>query len=71
ENVGKEEDDDDYNDDDERTEFDNDGGDFVHPKFSTYDYEARQEEVIEEDSFNPRVQTPSHIESTDDDDNDD
>ncbi|GJS38705.1 hypothetical protein Tco_0563748 [Tanacetum coccineum] len=64
-NVGKDE------DDDERTESDNDGEDFVHPKFSTHDDEARQEEVNEEDSFDPRVQTPSHVQSTDDDNNDD
>ncbi|GKA22203.1 hypothetical protein Tco_0708165 [Tanacetum coccineum] len=70
-NVGKDEDDDDHDDDDERTESDNDGEDFVHPKFSTHDDEARQEEVNEEDSFDPRVQTPSHVESTDDDNNDD
>ncbi|GJU75335.1 hypothetical protein Tco_1272405 [Tanacetum coccineum] len=71
----EEEDDDEVNmsdhnddDDDERTESDNDGEDFVHPKFSTHDDEARQEEVNEEDSFDPRVQTPSHVKSTDDED---
>ncbi|GKA79759.1 hypothetical protein Tco_0786355, partial [Tanacetum coccineum] len=53
-------------DDDEQTNSDNDGDDFVHPKFSTHDDEARQEDVDEEDSFDPRVQTPSHVESTDD-----
>ncbi|GJU15798.1 hypothetical protein Tco_1143764 [Tanacetum coccineum] len=52
-------------------ESDNDDEDFVHLKFTTHDDEARQEEVNEEDSFDPRVQTPSHVESTDDDDNDD
>ncbi|GJW95215.1 retrovirus-related pol polyprotein from transposon TNT 1-94 [Tanacetum coccineum] len=68
ENVSEHEDD----DDDERTESDNDGDDFVHPKFSTHDDEAMQdEEVNEEDSFDPRVQTPSHVESTDDEDSDD
>ncbi|GKB40294.1 hypothetical protein Tco_0885236 [Tanacetum coccineum] len=68
ENVSEHEDD----DDDERTKSENDGDDFVHPKFSTYDDEAMQdEEVNEEDSFDPRVQTPSHVESTDDEDNDD
>ncbi|GJR51867.1 hypothetical protein Tco_1402388 [Tanacetum coccineum] len=51
--------------DDEQTDSDNDGDDFVHPKFSTHD-----EEDKEEDSFNPRVQTPSHVESTDDEDSD-
>ncbi|GKC74671.1 hypothetical protein Tco_1120554 [Tanacetum coccineum] len=55
------------NDDDKQTNFDNDGDDFVYPKFSTHDDEARQNE---EDSFDPRVQTPSHVESTDDVDDD-
>ncbi|GJY36544.1 hypothetical protein Tco_0421922 [Tanacetum coccineum] len=69
-NVGKDKDDHDHDDDDEQTESDNDGEDFVHPKFLTHDDEARQEEVNEEDSFDPRVQTPSHVESTDDDKSD-
>ncbi|GJR18577.1 retrovirus-related pol polyprotein from transposon TNT 1-94 [Tanacetum coccineum] len=60
----------DDDDDDERTESNNDGEDFVHPKFLTHDDEARQEEVNEEDSFDPRFQTPSHVESTDDDNSD-
>ncbi|GJS27213.1 hypothetical protein Tco_0487833 [Tanacetum coccineum] len=72
-NIGKDEDDDDqddddnadYDDDDERTESDNDGDDFVHPKFSIHD-----EKDKEEDSFDPRVQTLSHVESTDDEDSD-
>ncbi|GJS84274.1 hypothetical protein Tco_0750815 [Tanacetum coccineum] len=55
--------------DDEQTDSNNNGGDFVHPKFSTHDDEARQEEVNEEDIFDPRVQTPSHVESTDDESN--
>ncbi|GJX73793.1 hypothetical protein Tco_0312388 [Tanacetum coccineum] len=68
ENVSEHEDD----DDDERTEFDNDGDDFVHPKFSTHDDEAKQdEEVHEDDNFDPKVQTLSHVESTDDEDSDD
>ncbi|GJW69166.1 hypothetical protein Tco_0700990 [Tanacetum coccineum] len=50
-NVGKDEDDDDHDNDDERTESDNDGEDFVHPKFSTHDDEARQEESKRKDSF--------------------
>ncbi|GJZ35547.1 hypothetical protein Tco_0581364, partial [Tanacetum coccineum] len=73
----EEEDDDEVNvsehdddDDDERIESDNDGEDFVHPKFSTHDDEAMQEEVNEKDSFDPRVQTPSHVESKDDKDDD-
>ncbi|GJZ35468.1 hypothetical protein Tco_0581285 [Tanacetum coccineum] len=32
---------------------------------------TQDEEVNEEDSFDPRVQTPSHVESTDDEDSDD
>ncbi|GJT06858.1 hypothetical protein Tco_0841320 [Tanacetum coccineum] len=60
-NVSEHEDD----NDDERTESDNDGDDFVHPKFSTHN-----EEEGEEESFDPRVQTPSHVESTDDEDDD-
>ncbi|GJX82914.1 hypothetical protein Tco_0332395, partial [Tanacetum coccineum] len=67
ENVSEHEDD----DDDERTESENDGDDFVHPKFSTHDDEAKQdEEVNEEDSFDPRVQTHSHVKSTNDEDDD-
>ncbi|GKC25083.1 hypothetical protein Tco_1027233, partial [Tanacetum coccineum] len=67
-NVSEHEDD----DDDERTESDNDGDDFVHPKFSTHDDEAKQdEEVNEEDSFDPSVQTPPHVESTNDEYSDD
>ncbi|GKD98602.1 hypothetical protein Tco_1382499, partial [Tanacetum coccineum] len=57
--------DDDQGDEDERIDLDNDGDDFVHPKFSTHD-----EEDKEEDSFDPRVQTPSHVESIDDEDSD-
>ncbi|GJV11995.1 hypothetical protein Tco_1353536 [Tanacetum coccineum] len=65
---GNNDDDDDdadnQDDDDEQTDSDNDGDDFVHPKFSTHD------EDKEEYSFDPRVQTPSHVESTDDEDSD-
>ncbi|GKE55105.1 hypothetical protein Tco_1490261 [Tanacetum coccineum] len=59
----------DDDDDDEQTDSDNDGDDFVNPKFLTHDDEARQEEVNEEDRFDPRVQTPSHVESTNDESN--
>ncbi|GJX26118.1 hypothetical protein Tco_0232414 [Tanacetum coccineum] len=45
----------------EQTDLDNNGDAFVHPKFSTHN-----EEYKEENSFDPRVQTPSHVESTDD-----
>nr|GEV64560.1 hypothetical protein [Tanacetum cinerariifolium] len=54
--------DDDQGDDDGQTDSDNDGDDFVHPKFSTHD-----EEDKEEDSLDPRVQTPSYVGSTDED----
>ncbi|GJW48094.1 hypothetical protein Tco_0079740 [Tanacetum coccineum] len=60
-----EHDDEEQGDDDAQTNSDNDGDDFVHPKFSTHD-----EENTKEDSFDPRVQTPSHVESTDDEDSD-
>ncbi|GJS87991.1 hypothetical protein Tco_0770627 [Tanacetum coccineum] len=58
-----EQDDEEQGDDDEQTNSDKDGDDFIPPKFSTHD-----EEDKEEDSFDPRVQTPSHVESTDDED---
>ncbi|GJY69350.1 hypothetical protein Tco_0472332 [Tanacetum coccineum] len=58
-------DDEEQGDDNEQTNSDNDGDDFIHPKFSTHD-----EEDKDEDSFDPRVQTPSHVESTDDEDSD-
>ncbi|GKF34137.1 hypothetical protein Tco_0107337 [Tanacetum coccineum] len=47
---------DNQDDDDEQTDSENDGDDFIHPKFSIHD-----EEDKEEDSFDPRVQTPSHV----------
>ncbi|GKB50626.1 hypothetical protein Tco_0901379 [Tanacetum coccineum] len=53
------------------TESDNDGDDFVHPKFSTHDQEERQdEEDKQEEGSDLRVQTPSHYESTDDEESD-
>nr|GEU86698.1 hypothetical protein [Tanacetum cinerariifolium] len=67
ENDDDQEDDDDQGDDDGRTDSINDGDDFVHPKFLTHDQDERQDE---EDSFDPRVQTPSLVETTDDEDND-
>nr|GEV24915.1 hypothetical protein [Tanacetum cinerariifolium] len=59
--------DDESQDDNQQTDLDNDGDNFVHPKFSTHDQCERQDE---EDNFDPRVQTPSHVETTDDEDND-
>ncbi|GJX07915.1 hypothetical protein Tco_0195847 [Tanacetum coccineum] len=47
----KDEDDNDQ-DDDERTESDNDGDDFVHPKLSTYDDEARNDDEVNEEESN-------------------
>ncbi|GKE55205.1 hypothetical protein Tco_1494390, partial [Tanacetum coccineum] len=55
----------DQDDDNEQTDSDNNGDDFVHPKFSTHD-----EEDNEEEGSDMRVQTPSHYESTDDEESD-
>ncbi|GKE42558.1 hypothetical protein Tco_1469842, partial [Tanacetum coccineum] len=52
-------------DDNKQTDSNNNGDDFVHPKFSTHDEEEREKE-----SFDPIVQTPSHVESADNEDND-
>ncbi|GKD92846.1 hypothetical protein Tco_1372683, partial [Tanacetum coccineum] len=52
-------------DGDEWIDSDNNGDDFVHPKFSTHG-----EEDKEEDSFDPKVQTPSHVKTTDNEDSD-
>nr|GEU56495.1 hypothetical protein [Tanacetum cinerariifolium] len=62
----QDDDDDDQNDDDnEQTDSDNDSDDFIHIMFSTHDDEDKEEK-----SFDPIVQTPSHDEKTDDEDND-
>nr|GEZ15394.1 hypothetical protein [Tanacetum cinerariifolium] len=61
------EDDDVKDDDNKQTESDNDGDDFVHPKLSTFDEEARQDkEDKEAEGSDLRVQTPFHFESTND-----
>ncbi|GJY38277.1 hypothetical protein Tco_0424641, partial [Tanacetum coccineum] len=55
ENVSEHEDDDDV----ERTQSDNDGDDFVHPKFSTHDDEAKQDEegdMINEEETHEEVE---------------
>nr|GEX74097.1 hypothetical protein [Tanacetum cinerariifolium] len=57
---------DDADQDDDQNDSDNDGDDFVHPKFSTHDEEAKDEK-----SVYPIVQTPSHMENSDDEGNDD
>ncbi|GJS70920.1 hypothetical protein Tco_0703761 [Tanacetum coccineum] len=81
-NADDVDDDDDQEDDNEQTESDNDGDDFVHPKFSTHDKEERQYEEDKEEEGSDlrvqkkkrgsdlRVQTPSHYESTNDEVND-
>nr|GEV57654.1 hypothetical protein [Tanacetum cinerariifolium] len=51
--------------DDDEVNMNNDGDDFIHPKFSTHDDEDKEEE-----SFDPIVQSHSHDENTDDEDND-
>nr|GEW88000.1 hypothetical protein [Tanacetum cinerariifolium] len=61
-----EQDDDDQDDNDDDQDSDNDGDDFVHPKLTTHDEEAKDKE-----SFNPIVQTPSLVENSDDEGNDD
>ncbi|GJW79959.1 putative ribonuclease H-like domain-containing protein [Tanacetum coccineum] len=61
------EDKDDQDNDNAHTKSDNNGDDFVHPKFSTHDEEVRQdEEDKDEECSDLRVHTPSHSESTDD-----
>nr|GEW08535.1 hypothetical protein [Tanacetum cinerariifolium] len=61
-----EQDDDDQNDNDDDQDSDNDGDDFVHPKLSTHD-----EEVKDEESFDPIVKTLSQVDNSDDESNDD
>nr|GEZ62157.1 hypothetical protein [Tanacetum cinerariifolium] len=56
----------DEDDDDDVDDQNNDGDDFVHPKLTTHDEEAKDDE-----SFDPIVQTPSHVEKFDDEGNDD
>nr|GEV41060.1 hypothetical protein [Tanacetum cinerariifolium] len=60
----QEDDDDQDDEDDDQTDLDNNGDDYVHPKFSTHDEEAKDEE-----SSDPIVQTPSHVESFNDEGN--
>nr|GEX38357.1 hypothetical protein [Tanacetum cinerariifolium] len=52
--------------DENEQDLNNDGDDFVHPKLSTHDDEAKDEE-----SFDPIVQTPSQAEKCDNESNDD
>nr|GEX64827.1 retrovirus-related Pol polyprotein from transposon TNT 1-94 [Tanacetum cinerariifolium] len=66
EDEGTDDDDDvddqsDADNDDDDQDSDNDSDDFVHPKLSTHDEEAKDEE-----SFDPIVQTPSQVENSDD-----
>nr|GEV52096.1 hypothetical protein [Tanacetum cinerariifolium] len=64
--VVADDDDDDQDDNDDDQDSDKDGVDFVHPKLSTHDEEAKDDE-----SFDPIVQTPSHEENSNDEGNDD
>nr|GEY74875.1 hypothetical protein [Tanacetum cinerariifolium] len=59
-------DDDDQDDNNDDQDADNDDDDFVHPKLSTHDEEAKDEE-----SFDLIVQTLSQVENADDKSNDD
>nr|GEV99204.1 hypothetical protein [Tanacetum cinerariifolium] len=61
-----EQDDDDQDDNDNDQDLNNDDDDFVHPKMSTHDEDDKDEE-----SFDPIVQTPSQVENSDDESNDD
>ncbi|GJS29237.1 hypothetical protein Tco_0489857 [Tanacetum coccineum] len=61
-NIGKDEDDNDQ-DDDERTESENDGDDFVHPKLSTHDDEARNDDEVNEEESNEESNDESNEES--------
>nr|GEW45902.1 hypothetical protein [Tanacetum cinerariifolium] len=61
-----EQDDDDQDDNDDDQDSDNEDDDFVHTKLSTHDEEAKDKE-----SFDLIVQTPSQVENSDDESNDD
>ncbi|GJW70875.1 hypothetical protein Tco_0127792 [Tanacetum coccineum] len=50
-------------DDDEQTDSDNDGDDFVHPKLSTHDDEARQDEEVNDEESNEESDDESNEES--------
>ncbi|GJS58838.1 hypothetical protein Tco_0653622 [Tanacetum coccineum] len=67
-NVSEKDDDNDNNDDDDDAD-NQDEENQDEENHDDDDDEARQEEVNEEDSFDPRVQTPSHVESTNDESN--
>ncbi|GJT35377.1 hypothetical protein Tco_0925796 [Tanacetum coccineum] len=49
-------------DDDEQTDSDNDGDEFVHPKLSTHDDEARQNDEVNEEESDEEVQGVNIIE---------
>ncbi|GJV45001.1 hypothetical protein Tco_1429537 [Tanacetum coccineum] len=54
---------DNQDDDDEQTNSDNDGDDFVHPKLSTHDDEARKEDEVNEEESNEENDDESNEES--------
>ncbi|GJW48812.1 hypothetical protein Tco_0080458 [Tanacetum coccineum] len=61
-NIGKDKDDNDQ-DDDKRTESDNDGDDLVHPKLSTHDDEARNDDKVNKEERNEASNDESNEES--------
>ncbi|GJS36026.1 hypothetical protein Tco_0534408 [Tanacetum coccineum] len=50
-------------DDDEQTDSDNDGDDFIHPKLSTHDDEARKDDEVNEEESNEASDDESNEES--------
>ncbi|GKA34605.1 hypothetical protein Tco_0721034, partial [Tanacetum coccineum] len=54
---------DDANQDDEQTDSDNDGDDFVHPKLSTHDDEARQDDEVNEEESDEESDDESNEDS--------
>ncbi|GKD79008.1 hypothetical protein Tco_1341629, partial [Tanacetum coccineum] len=53
----------DDDDDDEQNDSDNDGDDFVHPKLSTHDDEARKDDEVNEEESNEESDDESNEES--------
>ncbi|GJT73253.1 hypothetical protein Tco_1032539 [Tanacetum coccineum] len=61
--VNVSEDNDDDTDNDEQTDSDNDGDDFVHPKLSTHDDEARQDDEVNEEESDEESDDESNEDS--------
>ncbi|GKC54320.1 hypothetical protein Tco_1077065, partial [Tanacetum coccineum] len=62
-NVSEDNDDDTDDNDDEQTDSDNDGDDFVHPKLSTHDNEARQDDEVNEEESDEESDDESNEDS--------